>query len=367
MRLEKMVDSIYVHIPFCKQKCLYCDFNSFQNKENIIDKYMKALYKECARFSFDEKIKTIYIGGGTPSFIDSKYIVKLLKILPKAEEVTIEMNPCTVTEKKLNDYKSVGINRISIGLQTTDDKILKKIGRAHTFEDFKKAYELVKKVGFENVNVDLMFGLPNQTLQDVEASLKYLIKINPAHISCYSLIVHENIFKNLPPDEEEREMYYLIKRMLKAAGYEQYEISNFSKEGYKSKHNLTYWNQEEYIGLGAGASSYFRGERYTNEGSVEKYISKINSEEDIKNIEEIENEESKLREYIILKLRLTEGVCIEDIDAKFGVNIQEMFKAQIEKLFKLGLIEFESKEVKTYIRLTEKGLDLANQVFGEFI
>ena len=324
-----MVNSIYVHIQFCKQKCLYCDFNSFQNKENIIDEYMNALYKECAKFSFDEKIETIYIGGGTPSFIDSKYIVELLKMLPKAEEITIEMNPCTVTEEKLVDYKVAGINRISIGLQTTNDSILKEIGRVHSFEEFQKAYELVKKVGFEDVNVDLMFGLPKQTLKDVEDSLRYLIEINPTHISCYSLIVHENIFKDLPSDEDEREMYYLTKRMLNDAGYEQYEISNFAKKGYESKHNLAYWNQKEYIGLGAGASSYYNGERYANEGNIERYISKINSTEEIKNIEEVETKESKLREYIILKLRLTEGVCIEECNSKFEVEIQEVFAREI--------------------------------------
>ena len=362
-----MVNSIYVHIPFCKQKCLYCDFNSFQNKENIIDEYMKALYKECAKFSFDEKIKTIYIGGGTPSFIDSKYIVELLKILPKAEEITIEMNPCTVTEEKLKDYKRAGINRISIGLQTTNDKILKEIGRVHTFEEFKKAYELVKKIGFQNINIDLMFGLPKQILKDVEESLKYLIKINPTHISCYSLIVHENIFKELPSDEEEREMYYLTKRMLNETGYNQYEISNFSKVGYESKHNLAYWNQEEYIGLGAGASSYYKGERYTNECNIEKYISKINAGEKIRNIEEVETKESKLREYIILKLRLTEGICIEEGNARFGVKIQELFESEIKKLQKLELIKMNLVNNKTYMKLTKKGMDLANQVWSEFI
>lgn len=362
-----MVNSIYVHIPFCKQKCLYCDFNSFQNKENMIDEYMKALYKECTKFSFDEKIKTIYIGGGTPSFIDSKYIVELLKILPKAEEITIEMNPCTVTEAKLIDYKNAGINRISIGLQTTNDNILKEIGRIHSFEEFEKAYNLVKNLEFENVNVDLMFGLPNQTLRDVEESLKYLIDIKPTHISCYSLILHENIFKNLPSDEEEREMYYLTRQILENSGFEQYEISNFSKKGYESKHNLAYWNQEEYIGIGAGASSYYNGERYTNERNIEKYISKINNEEEIRNVEEIENEESKLREYIILKLRLTEGVCIEDGNEKFGVQIQELFMDKIDKLQKLELIVIELINNKTYMKLTRRGMDLANQVWEEFI
>ncbi len=362
-----MVNSIYIHIPFCKQKCLYCDFNSFQNKENIIDEYMKALYKECTKFSFDKKIKTIYIGGGTPSFIDSKYIVELLNILPEAEEVTIEMNPCTVIEDKLLDYKKAGINRISVGLQTTNDNLLKEIGRVHTFEEFQKAYNLVKKVGFENINVDLMFGLPNQQLQDVAESLEYLIQINPTHISCYSLIVHENILKNLPEDEEEREMYYLTKKMLKESGYEQYEISNFSKKGYESKHNLAYWNQEEYVGLGAGASSYYKGERYTNECNIEKYISKINIDEEIRNVEEVENEESKLREYIILRLRLTEGVCLEEGNKKFGVEIKKIFENEIEKLIELSLIEFEFKNNKTYMKLTEKGMDLANQVWEEFI
>ena len=192
-----MVESVYVHIPFCKQKCLYCDFNSFKGKENLIDSYMEALYKECARFSFD-RLKTIYIGGGTPSFIDSKYIVRLLTILPKAEEVTIEMNPCTVIREKLEDYKTAGVTRISMGLQTTNDSILKEIGRVHTLEDFEKAYMLIKDVGFENINADLMFGLPNQTLEDVKNSLDYLIEKNPTHISCYSLILHNDIFKNLP-------------------------------------------------------------------------------------------------------------------------------------------------------------------------
>lgn len=362
-----MVNYIYVHIPFCKQKCLYCDFNSFQNKEYLIEEYMEALYKECAKFSFDEKIKTIYIGGGTPSFIDSKHIIKLLRQLPKADEITIEMNPCTVTYEKLMDYKKAGVNRISIGLQTTNDEILKVIGRVHTYEEFKNAYDLVKKAGFENINVDLMFGLPHQTLEDIKKSLEYLIQIKPTHISCYSLIVHKNIFKNLPSDELEREMYYLTKKLLKDAGYSQYEISNFAQKGYESKHNLAYWNQEEYIGLGAGASSYYKGERYTNELNIEQYISKINGSKEIRNIEEVENNDSKLREYIILRLRLMEGICIEETEKKFNVNIREKFKKEIEKLQYFELICLENVKNKTYMKLTDKGMDLANQVWKEFI
>lgn len=355
-----MVESVYIHIPFCKQKCLYCDFNSFKGKENLIDSYMEALYKECARFSFD-RLKTIYIGGGTPSFIDSKYIVRLLTILPKAEEVTIEMNPCTVTREKLEDYKSVGVNRISMGLQTTNDSILKEIGRVHTLDDFEKAYELIKEVGFENVNADLMFGLPKQTLEDVKNSLNYLIEKNPTHISCYSLILHNDIFNNLPSDEIEREMYYLTKTRLKEAGYEQYEISNFSKLGYESKHNVACWNQEEYIGLGAGASSYVDNMRYTNERSIEKYIEKINNEEDIRDIEEVQDEEAKVREYMILKLRTLQGIDVGFANEKF--EMENKFANEIKKLIKQDLIEIKDG----FLKLTEKGLDFANVVWEEFI
>lgn len=361
-----MVKSVYIHIPFCKQKCLYCDFNSFQNKEFLIDDYMKALYKECAKFSFNE-LETIYIGGGTPSFIDSKYIVDLLKMLPKAREITVEMNPCTVTKEKLINYKNAGVNRISMGLQTTNDDILKTIGRIHTFKEFKKAYALVKDVGFENINVDLMFGLPTQTIEDVKKSLEYLININPTHISCYSLILHADIFKNLPSDEEEREMYYITKKVLNEAGYEQYEISNFSKVGYESVHNLAYWNQEEYVGLGAGASSYVDGKRYTNESNIEKYIKNVNSDDEIRNIEEVQDDETKLREYIILRLRLTEGVSINKIQEKFDVNVMEKFKVEINKLKKFELIKICDKCNETFIKLTEKGMDLANQVWQEFV
>lgn len=355
-----MVESVYVHIPFCKQKCLYCDFNSFKGKENLIDSYMEALYKECARFSFDG-LKTIYIGGGTPSFIDSKYIVRLLTILPKAEEVTIEMNPCTVTKEKLEDYKKAGVNRISMGLQTTNNEILKEIGRVHTLEDFEKAYELIKEVGFDNINADLMFGLPTQTIEDVEKSLNYLIEKNPTHISCYSLILHNDIFENLPSDEIEREMYYLTKRKLKVAGYEQYEISNFAKIGYESKHNMACWNQEEYIGLGAGASSYVDNTRYTNERSIEKYIEKVNNEEDIRDIEEVQDEDAKVREYMILKLRTLQGIDLLYANNKF--DMENRFQREIEKLIKQELLE----KKEGYLRLTEKGLDFANIVWEEFI
>lgn len=361
-----MAKSVYVHIPFCKQKCLYCDFNSFQNKENLIEKYMEALYKECAKFSFNE-LETIYIGGGTPSFIDSKYIVKLLSMLPKAKEITIEMNPCTVTVEKLQDYKRAGINRISMGLQTTNENILKKIGRVHNLADFQNAYKMISDVGFENINVDLMFGLPSQKLEDVKESLEYLINLNPKHISCYSLIVHNDIFENLPTDEEEREMYYYVKSKLKENGYNQYEISNFSKKGYESKHNVMCWMQEEYLGLGAGASSYVDSTRYTNEPRIEEYIRKIENNEDIRNIEEVQDEKAKISEKIILGLRLTRGICLSDFSEIERDYLENGENKKIDTLIKKGLLEKYVDNDKIWLKLTEKGMDLANLVWEEFI
>lgn len=357
-----MINSLYIHIPFCKKKCLYCDFNSFDNKSNLINEYMNALKKEIIAYNL-KSLDTVYIGGGTPSFIDSRNIVEVLSIIPTAKEVTVEMNPCTVTMDKLKDYKNAGVNRISIGLQTTKDDILKEIGRAHSFDEFKKAYEMIRGVGFDNVNVDLMFGLPSQSLQDLKESVDYLVSINPEHISCYSLILHNDIFKHLPSDDDERKMYYYIKEKLKASGYELYEISNFAKSGFESKHNLAYWNQKEYAGVGAGASSYINGTRYTNELNLEKYIELVDENFSQRYIEEVQNIEDTLREYVILRLRLIEGVNINDINLKFGIDFENKFKNEIDTLKKNNLISI----IDSNLKLTDKGLDFANVVWREFL
>lgn len=350
--------SIYIHIPFCKRKCWYCDFNSFCGMDNLICDYMLALKREVQSYSFDE-LKTIYFGGGTPSYISANYIKEILDILNyKNAEITLEVNPGTVSKEKLQMYLEAGINRLSIGLQATQNEILKEIGRIHTIEEFDSVYYLARKVGFKNISVDLMFGLPHQTLENVKESVEYLLKISPEHISCYSLILHNDTDKKLPTEDEEREMYHYIVKMLKEAGYIHYEISNFAKPNYESKHNLVYWNQEEYVGVGAGASSYLNDVRYTNEPDIKKYIS-----QNKRIIEEEQNLEGKLREYIILKLRLIEGVNIEVADQKFGVNILEKFKKEILKMKNYKLLE----TVNNNMRLTQKGLDLANVVWEEFI
>ncbi len=356
------MNAIYLHIPFCKSKCIYCDFNSYANKEGMVDKYFDALMQEIQNESFVEPIKTIYIGGGTPSYVDEKYIVSILSILPKAEEVTIEMNPGTVTKEKLMAYRKAGINRVSMGLQASQNAILKAIGRIHTKEEFEEAFYLCRECGFQNINVDLMHGLPNQTLKDFKESVNYLVKLNPEHISCYSLILHDVVFQNLPSDEEERNMYYYAKDALKQNGWNHYEISNFAKPGKESKHNLVYWNQEEYRGFGAGASSYIDGKRFTNVASLEEYIHKIQKKEIAYIIEEEQDLESKIKEYMILKLRLISGVNIEEAKQKFHIDILKKFQTQLEKLQKQGLIQIDS-----HIYLTDKGLDLANIVWEEFV
>lgn len=370
--------SAYIHIPFCKQKCLYCDFNSFDHQDELINDYIVALIKEIKSYDIQE-LYTTYIGGGTPSYIDEKYIAEILSILPHSCETTIEINPGTIDLQKLITYQKAGVNRISLGLQTTDNSILKIIGRIHTVNEFEEAFHLVRKAGFKNVNVDLMFGLPTQTLDNFKESVEYLIQLKPEHISAYSLILHHDIFSHLPSEEEERAMYhYLIDRM-KEAGYIHYEISNFALKGYESKHNMAYWKQREYYGFGAGASSYLDNKRYTNVKNIQQYISRMNHEEsplhtnehtldgqgtflDIKILEETLNEDSKLNEYMMLGLRLINGININETNEKFHTNILEKYKESLDKLKRYKLIKVDEN-----IELTKKGLDLANIVWEEFV
>ena len=249
---------VYVHIPFCKKKCDYCDFISYCNKDNLIYDYVQAVKAEIQSQNIKPEITTIYIGGGTPSYIDSKYIIEILEKIKEKNvssnaEITIEVNPGTVTKEKLEDYIKNGINRISIGLQTTNDELLKQIGRIHSFTQFLETYKLAKKVGFKNINVDLILGLPNQRIKDLKESLEQIIKLKPKHISVYSLIVEDGtpiankIEKGemqLPDEELERNMYWFVKNTLELNGFIHYEISNFAKKGYESKHNLNCWNQK---------------------------------------------------------------------------------------------------------------------------
>ena len=376
---------IYIHIPFCKKKCEYCDFISYSQKEDCIEKYVDALIKsiEISKKNINKKyykVNTIYIGGGTPSFINSKYIVKILEKVrawfnvSNDAEITIELNPGTVNEEKIIDYKNAGINRVSIGLQAVQDEILKMLGRIHNFSEFLDTYNMVQKNGFKNINVDLMLGLPNQTLDNIEESVNKIISLNPNHVSVYSLIVEDGTpierkitsgILNLPEEDLERKMYYKVKEILEKNGYNHYEISNFAKKGFESKHNMNCWNQEEYLGFGLASHSYFENKRFSNIENLDEYIKNIEENNFDKNIivHEIQSEEAKKKEYMLLGLRKIEGVSISKFEQKFRIHPLFYFRFEISKLEEEGLIEVDLDNIK----LTQKGLDFANLVWEEFV
>lgn len=382
---------LYIHIPFCKQKCSYCDFCSYAEKQDLISKYIKCLLQEIKEVGINNRadfengkddlfsIKTIYIGGGTPSLIESKYIVQIMEEiksnfeLDENVEITIEVNPGTVTLEKLEDYNKAGINRLSIGLQSTHEHLLKEIGRIHTYLDFLDTYRFAREAGFENINVDLMIGLPNQTLAEVQDSIEEIVSMEPEHISVYSLILEEStpLFKKveegleLPDEELERKMYWTVKQTLEANGYNHYEISNFAKQNYESKHNLDCWSQKEYIGFGVAAHSYTNGIRYSNIENLEQYIKNYEEDKTEENLifHEKQDMEAMQKEYMLLGLRKIDGVSIQDFKIKFVANPVFLYHDKLEKLVNEDLIEIDGDQIK----LTNKGLDLANIVWEEFV
>ena len=376
---------IYIHIPFCCSRCYYCDFVSYTNQDdNIIEKYIDALCNEIlqnAEILSQYRISTIYFGGGTPSYID-KYIVKIMDILKlfqsdyEFDEVTIEVNPNSMTMEKALDYKKCGINRISIGLQSTHDKILKNIGRIHKFDDFIETINIIKNVGIKNVSVDLIYPLPNLTVSLLNNSLDYIINIsdkyNINHISVYNLEIHEDSklafllnegFLDIPNEDEEYEMKKLIDNKLTANKFYKYEISNYSKLGFESKHNLIYWNQGIYLGFGVSAASFFAGTRYRNTNDFSEYIDMSNNncfkhfdKEDLDKLD-------LMKEYIILKLRLVEGINISEFKKKFEVDIFSLFDKEISDLLKHELLILKDN----HIFLSKRGMEIANVVWEKFI
>ena len=373
---------IYIHIPFCKQKCFYCDFCSFANKNEMQEKYVEAVINEIKNITHKEKytVTTIYFGGGTPSILNPEYIKNILQEIESSfeilddAEITIEINPGTVNEEKLKKYKEYGINRLSIGLQSANDKILKKIGRIHDYKQFEETFFYARKCGFKNINIDLMIGLPTQAVEDVKQTLEKIIQKNPEHISVYSLIIEEGtiiekmINENklqLPDEETERIMYWTVVNELKENGYNQYEISNFSKKTYESKHNTNCWKQKQYIGLGTSAHSYLNKKRYSNTNNIEEYIKNIQENNISKNItiHEEQTEESTMNEYMLLGLRMIQGININEFKQKFKTDPTIKYKKILEKLQKENLIQI----TKTSIKLTKQGIDFGNIVWEEFI
>ena len=372
--------SLYIHIPFCAQKCLYCDFPSFARKDHLRKAYIEALNKEI--ISLREKhnnleINTIFIGGGTPSVLEADELECLLKEVAKLNmakdiEYSMECNPGNLTEEKLEVMKKYGVNRISMGLQAKQDNLLKGLGRIHNYKTFKENFLLAKKVGFNNINVDLMFGLPNQRLNEWEETLREIISLEPAHISAYSLIIEEgtafyNLYENdklkLPTEEEERKMYHLAKKILEENGFNQYEISNYAKEGKECRHNLAYWNMDNWIGVGSAAASYINGKRIKNISSVEEYINSINEKGEA--VEEIINnsKNDNMEEFMFMGLRKINGIDENEFKNRFSMNINDVYGEILNKYIGEGLLIRESGR----IFLSEKGIEISNVIMADFL
>lgn len=372
---------LYIHIPFCNSKCFYCDFVSFPNLDSKVSEYVDFLIEEMSLYEevMDKYIvKTIFIGGGTPSYIDSSYIAKILNYIYKnfntetVEEITIECNPGTLNRKKLETYKDLGINRLSLGVQSLNDQLLKTIGRSHTSEDFYKNYRLIREIGFKNINVDLMFGLPGQGLIDIETTLKKIVELDVEHISFYSLILEENTLMNhwynkgkieLPNEDLERQMYYDGIKILNDNGYDHYEVSNFAKVGLESQHNLLYWELKPYLGFGMSAHSNIDSKRFGNYNNFKSYYNSLKLSKFPRESEEYIERNMEIAEYLIMGLRLIEGISRGEFYNRFGVKIEDVYGDVLGKYEKQKLLYIDEERVK----FTSKGLDLSNVVLVDLM
>lgn len=372
---------LYIHIPFCQQKCSYCDFNSFKSSEDERKKYIEALIKEIfiqGPSYKDYIIDSIFIGGGTPSVLDGSDIVRISKALEDNfsigdnVEFTIELNPNSVKEEKFKAYKKAGINRLSFGGQSFNDKELKDLGRIHKGGDIFTAVNLAKATGFKNISLDLMLGIPGQTLDSLKDSLAKAMSLDLKHLSVYSLILEEGtrlydlVTKtnkiNLPDETLERDMYHFTKNFLRESGFYQYEISNFSKAGFESRHNLKYWSFEDYLGLGLSSHSKVGDKRFANVDVLSSYIiSLANNSLPVKEIEFL-TKKDQINEYIFMGLRKTKGFSYKKFEEIFDLDFLSHYKDEIKKNLDLALVDLDNE----YLRLTEKGLDLANQVEIDF-
>ncbi|HHY72954.1 MAG TPA: oxygen-independent coproporphyrinogen III oxidase [Bacillus bacterium] len=380
-----MVKSVYFHIPFCEQICHYCDFNKFYLKNQPVHDYLMAMEKEMKHTLQNYKpdvIRTVFVGGGTPTSLSITQLDYFLNGIHKhfgpyfndneKTEFTFEANPSHLSKEKLLLLKEAGVNRLSFGVQVFDDLLLEKIGRTHRVRDVFETIALAKEVGFQNINADLIYSLPGQTIESFKATLKQAFTLHIEHFSGYSLQIEpKTVFYNLkrmgkldlPREDDEVEMYSVLMDEMAAHGYKQYEISNFSKPGFESEHNLTYWRNEEYFGFGAGAHSYVNGVRRGNAGPLNQYISLIN-ETGFPYIEEhTVTEREKMEEEVFLGLRKTEGVSKKVFFRKFGQDLNTIFGNEISEQVKKGLLE----ETTESIKLTRKGLFLGNEVFQAFI
>lgn len=369
--------SLYIHIPFCIRKCLYCDFPSFSGMESVFDDYVRMLCREIDETYSDYRgmeVKSIFVGGGTPSVLPPALLGRISdKIFSRFDvdskaEITIETNPGTLDAKKLGEMKSMYFNRLSMGLQAWQDRLLKKLGRIHTADEFETNFLQARDAGFKNINVDLMFALPAQSLDDWQETLEKVMKLRPEHISAYSLIIEEgtpffDMFDRgeLKETDEvtDRKMYYLAKEMLSDKSYKQYEISNFAKEGFECYHNKVYWRTEEYQGFGLGAHSYAGGVRFHNTYDMKEYL----RGEGLRLDKEFLSLQEKQEEFMFMGLRMNEGVSEAEFMRRFGESMDSVYGDEIKELISEELLVKKDGRLS----LTDRGVDISNSVFEKFI
>lgn len=376
-----MIQAAYIHIPFCTHICHYCDFNKVFLHQQPVDAYIDALIIEMER-TFERfptlRLQTVFIGGGTPTSLTAKQLDRLLhaihRIVPLASNVefTVEANPDGVSDEQLRVLKQWGVNRLSFGVQTFDDELLTRIGRTHTKETAIETIERAHDLGFHNINIDLMYGLPTQTIAQLKETLQMTFSLPIQHVSAYSLIIEpKTVFYNLmkkntlslPSQEEEAYMYEIVMEQMEKHGYVQYELSNYAQKGLYSRHNMTYWNNEYYYGFGAGAHSYMNGVRYVNVGPIKKYIQLIEHGKLPYVDTHVVSKEEQMEEHMFLGLRKTEGVNKREFLARYGKTVHEVFSEAIARQKRNGLLE----ETDEAIVLTHRGKLLGNEVFQSFL
>ncbi|MBR5151958.1 MAG: oxygen-independent coproporphyrinogen III oxidase [Clostridia bacterium] len=369
-----MALGIYIHIPFCKSKCLYCDFNSYANQDGLKDRYVQALCKEIQNFPDDCEADTLYIGGGTPTILSKEQLEKILiqvkqkfTLTPDCE-ITVECNPATMGEDGFRHLRQLGVNRLSIGLQSANEKELKALGRIHTLSDFARCFQEAKTVGFDNLSLDLMHGLPNQTMEDWMHTLETAVAFQPAHISCYGLKLEEGtpLFQQNPPMPDEDlagDFYEACVSFLKQHGYDQYEISNFAKPGMESRHNIKYWRCHEFAGFGAGAYSCLNHQRYSNGRDLSSYCQSI--EQDGSAVEERIplTIDAEMSEFCFLGLRMVEGISYTEFEERFGVSLENVYGETIKKnLRRETLLRLNDRLV-----IPSKYLYVSNSILVDFV
>ena len=367
---------LYVHIPFCVRKCQYCDFLSGPSDEETKDRYIEALLKEirAAEHTEDYEIVSVFIGGGTPSALKAEAIASIMRTLQEQfffcedAEVTIEANPGTVDLEKLTIYRNVGINRLSLGLQSTDAEELKLLGRIHSYEEFLKSYEWAREAGFSNINIDLMFAIPGQTGEAWRQHLYQVAELNPEHISAYSLIIEEGTpfaeqNLDLPDEDTEYQMYEDTAEILERYGYRQYEISNYAKQGYMCRHNAGYWQRREYLGFGLGASSLYGGMRFSNTHQMQEYLKESRNPDQIRQDVTVLSRNERIEEFMFLGLRMTEGISEKKFEENFDVRLMDVYGDILQKYEETGFME----HIETKWRLTRKGIHVSNHILADFL